>query len=895
MTYHDTSLIRVVVKLKVIFDLIIAVMTHKSAGSAKAFDPDKLSNSLRRLSFGLNKQYINIAQVLEKVTRGIAKTASEAEIIEFVAETLATLASIHPHYAILAARLEVNELHKHLDGISFTKNLSQLLAVSRTAVKSKTSADGLQKRQKLLRTPKKGVISQEFYNLAKKYQERLDKAICPERDYNFSYFGWKTLCQSYLIKNGNRVHETPQFMFMRVALAIHGPFDDIDSVLKTYELMSKKYFIHASPTLFNAGTVNQYLSSCFLLGMAEDSIDGIFKTLHKTALISKASGGIGIHSSNIRAKGSFVSGSNGISNGLVPMLRVFNNTARYVDQGGNKRPGAYCIYLEPWHADIFDFLELRKNHGKEELRARDLFLALWIPDLFMKRVESNGDWALFSPDEAPGLTDVYGDEFDILYEKYEKTVSPMRVIKAQKLWSEILQSQTETGGPFMLYKDSCNKKSNQKNLGTIKSSNLCCEIVEYSSNDEIAVCNLASLALPSFVKPMKNKGLFFDFEGLHSVVKVVTRNLDRVIDVCDYPVEEAERSNKRHRPQAIGVQGLADVFFMMKLPFESEQAGVLNKQIFETIYHGAIEASNELASIYGSYSSFKKSPASEGILQFDFWGTPDEKQELLYNDWDELKNRIKNQTGLRNSLLVGPMPTASTSQILGFNESFEPMTSNVYTRRVLSGEFIVVNRHMVEHFCELGIWDEKLKNKIVLDNGSVQQIDGLPKWIKNIYKTVWEIPQRRLIDMAKERSPFIDQSQSLNLFMKTPTMGKLTGMHFYAWKQGLKTGMYYLRTQAAAAAIQFTLNSENTLSDSVRIPSSLTEEESDFPIMGKYSDNTNEKFFIHFFDVSSVCRRRTEEREKSKIEPEDDVFGIHDSAPLACNIKDDERCESCSG
>ncbi|QLG70442.1 hypothetical protein HG535_0A03810 [Zygotorulaspora mrakii] len=865
---------------------------------SNAFDPDALSKMLKKLSYGLNKDHIDIDYAMERVTKGISSAASKQEIIAFVAETLATLASIHPDHSILAARLEIHELHRSLNNVTFTENLSALLSVSRTdAEAASIDDDPLRKRQKLSRVPKKGVISPQFFALAKKYQERLNNAIVSERDYEFTYFGWKTLCQSYLIKKANKVHETPQFMFMRVALAIHGPYDDIDLVLSTYELMSQRYFIHASPTLFNAGTVNQYLSSCFLVGMQEDSIDGIYKTLHKTALISKASGGIGIHVSNIRASGSFVSGSNGISNGLVPMLRVFNNTARYVDQGGNKRPGAYCIYLEPWHSDIFDFLQLRKNHGKEEMRARDLFLALWIPDLFMERVESNGDWSLFSPDEAPGLNDVYGEEFNKLYGYYEETRAPMRVVKAQKLWAEILQSQTETGGPFMLYKDACNKKSNQKNLGTIKSSNLCCEIVEYSSKDEIAVCNLASVALPSFVRTSNSETKLFDFDKLHSVVKVVTKNLDRVIDIGDYPVEEARNSNLKHRPEAIGVQGLADLFFILKIPFESEEASTLNKQIFETIYHAAIEASIELAEEYGPYSSFESSPSSEGILQFDFWKKPNQKYDFLYKDWDDIKERIKNR-GLRNSLLVGPMPTASTSQILGYNESFEPMTSNVYTRRVLSGEFIVINQHMVNHFCDLGIWDEKLKNKIIMHDGSVKDIEGLPEWIKDIYKTVWEIPQRRLIDLARERSPFIDQSQSLNLFMKTPTMGKLTGMHFYAWRQGLKTGMYYLRTQAAAAAIQFTINSENTLASGVSLPKSKRQEKKDI-VSGIYPLSADKELFIHFFSEageSLANLKKDDYNNKGNVDSCDDVFGIHDSTPLACNLGDNgEVCEGCSG
>lgn len=864
-------------------------------GNRAELSLDELTNRLNRLSVGLNEKYIKVSDVLTKAFKAIPESCTRGQTVEYVAQTLASLTSTHPDYSVLAARLEIDELHQNMNGITFTQNLNLLRTTSR--VNWAEPSNGQNSKRPRPNKLKKGIISEEFYELALRYGERLDNAIVSGRDYHFTYFGWKTLCQSYLLrKNSNDVHETPQFLFMRVALAIHGQFDDVESILETYELMSKRHFIHASPTLFNAGTVNQYLSSCFLLGMMEDSIDGIFKTLHKTALISKASGGIGIHVSDIRSCGALISGSNGISSGLVPMLRVFNNTARYVDQGGNKRPGAYCVYLEPWHADVFEFLQLRKNHGKEELRARDLFFALWIPDLFMRRVESNEMWSLFSPDEAPGLSDVYGEDFDKLYETYEKTVPPMKVVEAQKLWSEILQSQTETGGPFMLYKDSCNRKSNQKNLGTIKSSNLCCEIVEYTSPEEVAVCNLASVGLPAFVQQIEGKGSMFDFKKLHSVVKVVTRNLDRLIDVCDYPVEEARYSNLKNRPQAIGVQGLADVFFILKIPFESEEASTLNKQIFETIYHASIEASIELAEKLGSYKSFAGSPASQGLLQFDFWES-DNDDEFLYNDWGQLKEKVV-KIGLRNSLLVAPMPTASTSQIMGYTESFEPLTSNVYSRRVLSGEFINVNRYMVEHFCRLGIWDEKLKNRIIMDNGSVQGIDGLPDEIKKLYKTVWEVPQRRLIDMARERSPFIDQSQSLNLYLQTPTMGKLTGMHFYAWRQGLKTGMYYLRTQAASAAIQFTINCDNTLTGAVKLVDKELRAVKE-PILGKYPNNTDSRLHIDFFDKSGTSIKELEEELEEELllraSTDEDVFGIHDTTPVSCNIKNSDLCESCSG
>lgn len=859
------------------------------------YNPAMLGKKLQELSYGLNMEYIDLEKVVEKVSKGVPEEGVEkSQVVRHAAETLASLTSVHPDHSTLAARLEVAELHEFLKNTTFTENLGKLRTVSRIETRDKEVPS---KRQKIDRSPKKGVISQEFYEMALRYGKRLNEVIVHDRDFNFTYFGWKTLCQSYLIKKDTRqIHETPQYMFMRVALAIHGPFDDIDAVIETYQLMSQKFFIHASPTLFNAGTVNQYLSSCFLVGMKEDSIDGIFKTLHETALISKASGGIGIHVSNIRGSGAYVSGSNGVSNGLVPMLRVFNNTARYVDQGGNKRPGAYCIYLEPWHSDVFDFLQLRKNQGKEELRARDLFLALWIPDLFMKRVESNGEWSLFSPDEAPGLNNVYGEEFEKLYKEYEATPKlPVKRVKAQKLWSEILQSQVETGVPFMLYKDACNSKSNQKNLGTIKSSNLCCEIVEYSSDKETAVCNLASVALPTFIVEEADQSCIFDFAKLHSVVKTVTKNLDRVIDVCKYPTLPTEYSNRRNRPQAIGVQGLADVFFMLKIAFESQEAAILNKQIFETIYHAAIEASIELAEKYGPYETFQGSPASEGSLQFDLWGLNKHNHNFLYRDWDLLKKKIQKGPGLRNSLLVGPMPTASTSQILGYTESFEPMTSNVYARRVLSGEFVNINRYMVHHLSQLGIWSEGLKNKIIAENGSLQNVQGLPDWIKSIYKTVWEIPQRCLIDMARDRSPFIDQSQSLNLFMKAPTMGKLTSMHFYGWRQGLKTGMYYLRTQAASAAIQFTINEDNTMKGPVKPKYDARKFRG--AIFGKYPKSACPNQRISFFNCTGTSLETVGSKtDQCTANWGEDTYGIHDKTPLSCGLfKDNDFCDSCSG
>lgn len=853
------------------------VISDRKSGKKNAFSASNLLASLKKLSFGLDKEYIDFTLIVKKVVKGLPPQQIEkGEFITYVAETISELTSSHVDYSKLAARVEIRSLHKKIGNSTFTENLAKLRKISRDFTETAF------KKHKPNSNISKNLISEEFYQYALKFQTEIDTAIDPMKDYNFTFFGWKTLCKSYLMKRNNEeTYETPQFMFMRVALAIHGPFEDIDSVINTYKLMADKYFIHASPTLFNSGTVNQYLSSCFLIGMDEDSIDGIYKTLHKTALISKASGGIGIHVSNIRANGAYISGSNGTSNGLIPMLRVFNNTARYVDQGGNKRPGAFCIYLEPWHADIIDFLQLRKNHGKEEMRARDLFYALWIPDLFMKRVENNGDWSLFSPDEATGLTDCYGEEFEKLYQKYESELTPIKTIKAQQLWSEILQSQTETGVPFMLYKDSCNRKSNQKNLGTIKSSNLCCEIVEYSSPDEIAVCNLASVALPTFVEKSLEGEVIFNFEKLHEVVKVITRNLDRVIDVGLYPIPQAKNGNLKHRPLAIGVQGLADTFMLCRTPFESTEAALLNRQIFETIYHAAVEASIELAESYGHYESFLNSPAHNGELQFDLWGLAKENYSFLFDDWDSLKKKITKGPGLRNSLLVGPMPTASTSQILGFTESFEPMTSNLYTRRVLSGEFTIINEYLVKDFCKLGVWNEKLKNRIVKDNGSIQHIEGIPTELKELYKTVWEISQRKLIDLSSERAPFIDQSQSLNLYLREPTMGKLTAMHFYTWKKGLKTGMYYLRTQAASRAIQFTITEENTLLDKVDGNNFKNSLHFSSKFLGKYPEHT-------------VSDRNADKKLISE-ENHDDVYGIMDSTPLACNITETGVCESCSG
>lgn len=713
---------------------------------------------------------------------GIYNGIKTDDLDDLSAETCACMTTIHPDYGKLSGRLAVSKLHSNTDS-KFSEVVKKLYEYVNPATEIKCP-----------------MVSQELYEIVQEHGNQLDEAIDYSKDFEFNYFGYKTLERSYLLKFNGKTAERPQQLLMRVALGIHGK--NIDRALETYRLMSSKYFIHASPTLFNAGTPNPQMSSCFLVAMKDDSIEGIYDTLKTCALISKTAGGIGLHVHNIRASGAFISGTNGQSNGLVPMLRVFNNTARYVDQGGNKRPGAFAIYLEPWHADIFEFLDLRKNHGKEELRARDLFYALWIPDLFMKKVEMNQEWHLFSPDSAKGLADVYGEEFEQLYNKLVASKKYLRKVNAQKLWFAILEAQTETGTPYMVYKDTCNRKSNQKNLGTIKSSNLCTEIVQYSSPEEVSVCNLASIALPSFVTVDKSR-IWLDFKKLHKIAKIVVNNLNMVIDRNKYPVKEAEVSNLRHRPIAIGIQGLADTFMALRLPFDSDKAKKLNIQIFETIYHAAIEASIELAKEYGTYETYQGSPASQGLLQFDLW---DHTPSQLWN-WDSLKIEMK-KYGLRNSLLVGPMPTASTSQILGFNECFEPYTSNIYSRRVLSGEFQIVNEWLMKDLIELDLWNDDLKNRIISKNGSIQDLVTIPDEIKALYKTVWEIKQRDIIDMAADRGPFIDQSQSMNIHLKDPTMGKLTSMHFYGWKKGLKTGMYYLRTQAASAPIQFTVDRE---------------------------------------------------------------------------------------
>ncbi|KXZ49835.1 hypothetical protein GPECTOR_19g286 [Gonium pectorale] len=761
---------------------------------------DKITARIVKLAYGLNPDFCDAVLVAQKVAGGVYKGVTTSELDELAAETAAALTSTHPDYAILAARIAVSNLHKNTLK-SFSATMDKLYNY---------------------KNPRNGedaaLLAKDVYEIIQQNAERLDSEIRYDRDFDYDYFGFKTLERSYLLRIDGRVMERPQHMLMRVAVGIHK--EDIDSAVQTYHAMSERWFTHASPTLFNGGTPRPQLSSCFLLAMRDDSIDGIYDTLKECAVISKSAGGIGLSIHCIRATGSYIRGTNGTSNGIVPMLRVFNDTARYVDQGGGKRKGAFAIYMEPWHADVFDFLDLRKNHGKEEARARDLFYGLWIPNLFMERVEADKEWSLFCPNEAAGLADCYGKEFEELYTKYEQEGRARRVVRAQQLWFAILEAQVETGNPYMLYKDHCNEKSNQKNLGTIKCSNLCTEIIEYTSPDEIAVCNLASIALPRFVREQgsqpgwESKKLvgsldapnrFFDFDKLAEMTKMITRNLNKIIDVNYYPHPKAQKSNMRHRPIGLGVQGLADTFILLGMPFDSPEAAELNSQIFEVIYHSALSASCELAERDGTYETYAGSPVSQGILQPDMWGV---KPSGVGGrcDWPALRDRIA-QHGVRNSLLVAPMPTASTSQILGNNECFEPYTSNIYVRRVLSGEFTVVNQHLLHDLNRMGLWNPELKNELVAANGSVAELD-IPHELKSLYKTVWEIKQRTLVDMAADRGAYIDQSQSFNVFMPDPNFGKLTSLHFYAWRKGLKTGMYYLRTKAAADAIKFTVDQQ---------------------------------------------------------------------------------------
>jgi ribonucleoside-diphosphate reductase subunit M1 len=818
----------------------------------------------RNQSFGANSKISNIPIIdaFKQIARSFCLSLSGYASIthRLAAQTAASFATQHPDYSILAARISVSNLHK-----STSECFSDLTEAFYRYVHPTTKAAA-------------PLVSEEYYDTVMKHKDALNRAIHHERDFEYDYFGFKTLEKSYLLKMEGKIAERPQMMLMRVAVGIHG--DDIDRAIETYDFLSQRYFTHATPTLFNAGTNLPQMSSCFLLTMKADSIDGIYDTLKSCAIISKYAGGIGLAIHNIRASKSYIRGTNGTSNGIVPMLRVFNNTARYVDQGGGKRKGSIAIYLEPWHADIFAFLDLRKNHGNEADRARDLFYALWIPDLFMERVKENGTWSLFCPNEAPGLADVHGQAFKDLYMKYEREGLARQTIQAQQLWFAVLDSQVETGTPYMVYKDHANSKSNQKNLGTIRCSNLCTEIIEYTAPDETAVCNLASISLSKLVRPLSNTAglagahLIFDFEKLREVSMILTRNLNRVIDRNYYPIPEAYNSNMRHRPIGLGVQGLADTFAMLKLPFDSPEAAKLNRDIFETIYFGACTASCELAKEHGHYESYPGSPASKGELQFDMWGvTPSNRW-----DWAGLKRQIA-EHGMRNSLLVAPMPTASTAQILGNNESTEPFTSNIYNRRVLAGEFTIVNKHLLRDLTSLGIWNESVRNRIIAGRGSVQNIEEIPKMLRDVYKTVWEIPQRVILDLAADRAPYICQSQSLNVHIAEPTSSKLTSMHFYAWKKGLKTGMYYLRTRPKADAIQFTVDQEQLAADVKRKAT-----------VDSGKENASANSAPDLVEGPAIAKVKVDMPGPTKFIPE--IKPLVDSAALG-QADDDEVCLNC--
>ncbi|KAI3378249.1 hypothetical protein SNEBB_006101 [Seison nebaliae] len=841
---------------------------------------DKITSRISKLCYGLNQDFVEPIAITMKVITGLYPGVTTVELDNLAAETAASMTTAHPDYAILAARIAISNLHKQTKKI-FSEVMEDLFNYRR---KNTNEAAPM--------------ISEETINIIRMNSDRLNSAIIYDRDFNYNFFGFKTLERSYLLKIDGNVVERPQHLIMRVAIGIHGK--NIESVLETYDLMSEKWFTHASPTLFNSGTSRPQMSSCFLLTMKDDSIEGIYDTLKQCALISKNAGGIGFNVHCIRAAGSFICGTNGTSNGLLPMLRVYNNTARYVDQGGNKRPGAFAVYLEPWHADIFDFIDGKKNTGKEENRARDLFYALWIPDLFMRRVEQNKNWTLMCPHECPGLSDCYGEEFDRLYLKYENENCGKQTIPAQKLWFSIIDAQIETGIPFMLYKDACNRKSNQKNLGTIKCSNLCTEIVQYSSSEEIAVCNLASISLPRFVvkasqltrhyyeKPVnvleineaekfykatyqyttntEDEKMFFDFHKLKSVTKTIVKNLNRIIDRNFYPLEETRLSNMRHRPMGVGVQGLADAFILMGYPFDSDEAAKLNRLIFETIYFGALEMSCELAHVEGPYETYEGSPISQNILQFDMW---DNHQPSVLWDWNELREKIKN-FGVRNSLLIAPMPTASTAQILGNNEAFEPYTSNVYTRRVLSGEFQIVNSHLLQDLSRLNLWNEEMKNEIIGANGSIQHLKIIPERIRLLYKTVWEISQKCIISMAADRAVYIDQSQSLNIHIAEPNYAKISSMHFYAWKKGLKTGMYYLRTRPAADPIKFTVTKNvETI---------------------KYRNKENERVEAKSSPAMEMIESAVRNVDIKAMTPDE-----RKKAKEVCSLKNKEACQMCSG
>lgn len=777
---------------------------------------DKITARIVKMCYGLDS-LVSPEAVAMKVIEGIYDGVTTIDLDNLAAEVAAAKTIDHPDYALLASRIAVSNLHKETK-----KTFSDVMHDLYTYIDPKTNQPA-------------SLLADDVYQIVMDNKELLDSSIIYDRDFRYEYFGFKTLTRSYLMKLNGKIAERPQQMLMRVAIGIHKR--DVKAAITTYHLMSEGWFTHATPTLFNAGTPKPQMSSCFLLTMKEDSIGGIYDTLKSCAQISQSAGGIGLAIHDIRATGSYIKGTNGTSNGIVPMLRVFNDTARYVDQGGGKRKGSFAIYIEPWHADVFDFLDLKKNHGKEENRTRDLFLALWIPDLFMKRVKDNGEWTLMCPHECPGLSDVHSEAFEKLYLQYEKDGKGRKTIKAQDLWFKILESQVETGTPYMLYKDAANSKSNQQNLGTIKSSNLCTEIIEYTAPDEIAVCNLASLALPKYVKEDKS----FDHDKLFEVTYQATVNLNRIIDENFYPVEDAKKSNLRHRPIGLGVQGLADTFILMGLPFESPGAKALNKEIFETLYFAAMTASKDQAIEFGTYETYAGSPVSNSIFQYDMWGVVPSNRW----DWSQLKAEVKKH-GVRNSLLLAPMPTASTAQILGNNECFEPYTSNLYTRRVLSGEFIIVNRHLLKDLVKAGLWNRDMRLKIMSANGSIQNISEIPQDIKDLYKTAWEISQKSILELAADRGAYICQSQSLNIFMENANFAKLTSMHFYGWEKGLKTGMYYLRTKAATDAIKFTV--DQAISSE---PEALVSKESDMT--------------------------------------------LEEQAALACSLENPDSCEMCSG
>ncbi|MEQ9263297.1 MAG: ribonucleoside-diphosphate reductase subunit alpha [Owenweeksia sp.] len=817
----------------------------KRDGRKESVKFDKITARIQKLCYGLS-DLVSPTNVAMKVIEGIYEGVTTSELDSLAAEVAASMTTRHPDYAQLAARIAVSNLHKNT-----TKSFSETMKDLHEYVNPKTN----------LHSP---LIADDVAEIIEKNAVLLDSTLIYDRDFGYDYFGFKTLERSYLLRVNGKIAERPQHMLMRVAIGIHK--EDLDSAIETYDLMSKKYFTHATPTLFNSGTPKPQMSSCFLLTMKDDSIDGIYDTLKQCSKISQSAGGIGLSIHNVRATGSYIRGTNGTSNGIVPMLRVFNDTARYVDQGGGKRKGSFAIYIEPWHADIFDFLDLKKNHGKEEMRARDLFYALWIPDLFMKRVKEDGEWTLMDPNECPGLSDCHSAEFEALYAKYESENKGRKTIKARDLWQKITESQIETGTPYMLYKDAANSKSNQQNLGTIRSSNLCTEIIEYTAPDEVAVCNLASIALPMYIEDGE-----FNHDRLFEVTYKVTKNLNRIIDRNYYPVAEARNSNMRHRPVGLGVQGLADTFIQLRLPFTSDEAKALNKEIFETIYYAALCASKDEAITDGAYETFEGSPISEGKFQFNLWGV-DESTLSGRWDWDALRNEVK-EHGVRNSLLLAPMPTASTSQILGNNECFEPYTSNIYTRRVLSGEFIVVNKHLLVDLVELGLWNEDLKNEIIRANGSIQHIDLIPDNIKEMYKTVWEMSMKDIIDMSAERGMFIDQSQSLNLFVENANVGKLTSMHFYAWEKGLKTGMYYLRTKAASDAIKFTVQKQSKAQVEPVTESKQTEK-----IQEKESHNLQKAAVMGEARVAEMAKA---------------VQTYSSEETIACSIDNPDDCEAC--